>query len=197
MGSNVSGYESDSDVCTSDATDDTDIDAVVTEYQETIRVATLNGAIPMNPTSGTGRRVALSVIALVPCCLAMAASLNRAPRGHITGIMLAVSSGLLTFLLLIVISRQPQKRYPSLTVPTGSNGYGGSSSAHYEYDLTNSYFLQHSIIPWVPAAAIFIHCCLFLEGLDLAGLPFALWLATGNMDFIRRFTKQITNSNCN
>lgn len=33
MGSNVSGYESDSDACTSDATDDTDIDAVVTEYQ--------------------------------------------------------------------------------------------------------------------------------------------------------------------
>lgn len=33
MGSNVSGYESDSDACTSDATDETDIDAVVSEYQ--------------------------------------------------------------------------------------------------------------------------------------------------------------------
>lgn len=128
----------------------------------------------MNPTSGTGRRVALSVIALVPCCLALAASLNRAPRGHITGIMLAISSGLLTFLLLVVISRQPQKRSPSAAISSTS-----STGGNYDYDLTNSYFLQHSIIPWVPAAAIFIHCCLLLEGLDLAGLPFAFWLSTG------------------
>lgn len=160
---------------------------VFVQLQEHIRVATLNGAIPMNPTPGTGRRVALSVIALVPCCLALAASLNRAPRGHITGIMLAISSGLLTFLLLVVISRQPQKRYPfpgvSPTSGGGSGSCGGSSSGagYHEYDLMNSNFLQHSIIPWIPAAAIFIHCCLLLEGLDLAGLPFAFWLSTGTV----------------
>ncbi|CAL8072826.1 unnamed protein product [Orchesella dallaii] len=185
MGSNVSGYESDSDACTSDATDDTDIDAVVSEYQERIRVATINGAIPMNPTPGTGRRVALSVIALVPCCLALAASLNRAPKGQVTGIMLAISSGLLTFLLLVVISRQPQKRHPlrssscSTASGSGSAAYSGPNGGGYDYDLTNSNFLQHSIIPWVPATGIFIHCCLLLEGLDLAGLPFAFWLSTG------------------
>ncbi len=62
----------------------------------------------------------------------------------------------------------------------GSGGATGSSQYYYEYDLINSNFLQHGIIPWVPASAIFIHCCLLLEGLDLAGLPFAFWLSTGN-----------------
>ena len=172
VGSGVSGYESDTDQYRSEATDDTDIDAAVTEYQERIRVATLNGALPMNPTPATGRRVALATVALVPCCLAMAASLNRAPRGHVTGIMLAASSSLLAFLLLVVISRQPQNKRPLRSATnTGSN--------NPEFETTTTQFFQYSIVPWLPATAIFLHCCLLLEALDFAGSVFAFWLSIG------------------
>jgi len=174
-------------------------------------VMSLNGAMPMFPTPATARRVALSVTALVPCCLAMATAVNRSPRAQFTGIMLGISSGLLTFLLLVVISRQPQRRLrdPSSSSSAGNNNKRGvqpsagsgpitnntsaSSSSvstsqsgdHHTWDgsgsggSNTSSCLQHSIIPWLPTVAVFIHCCLLLQALDFAATPFALWLAIG------------------
>ena len=141
------------------------------QFQERIRVATLNGAMPMNPTGATARRVSFATMALVPCCLALAASLNRAPRGHVTGIMLAVSSGLLTFLLLVVISRQPQKK----RIQKPAHGTTGEKISPF------STFFKYSIVPWGPAGAIFLHSCLLLEALDLSAFPFAFWLSTGKL----------------
>jgi hypothetical protein len=173
-------------------------------------VATLNGGMPMYPTPATARRVALSVAALVPCCLAMAASFNRAPRAQFTGIMLGISSGLLTFLLLVVISRQPQRRLKGPNnrktagggVQSSSSGSGGgpnspstssvstSNSSEQQWESIGggsgpSSCLQHAIIPWVPTVAVFIHCCLLLQALEFAATPFAFWLAIGNQK--RRF----------
>ncbi len=134
-------------------------------------MATLNGAMPMNPTGATARRVSFATMALVPCCLALAASLNRAPQGHVTGLMLAISSGVLTFLLLVVISRQPQKR------PGQKPTHGVAVLERRRSPFSN--FFQYSIVPWAPAGAIFLHSCLLLEALDLSGFPFAFWLSTG------------------
>lgn len=131
----------------------------------------------MHPTPATARRVALSVCLLIIGCLAMAASLNRAPRGQFTGIMLGISSGLLTFLLLVVISRQPLRRRGVKTPQSGPN------TSVSELETTASTFFQYSVIPWVPAGAVFLHCCLLLQALELAATPFAFWFAIGKKSF--------------
>lgn len=182
MGSNVSGYESDMEQNYSEeGGNDTDVDAVVNEYQEEIRVATLNGEMPMFPTPATGRRACLAVAALIPCSLALATSVNLSHTNQFTGIMLGISSGLMTFLLLVVISRQPQRKRGPRPKPPPQNSSSSSPSSSIIAELENSasVFFEYSIIPWVPAGAIFLHCCLLLQGLDLAATPFAFWLAIG------------------
>lgn len=155
-------------------------------------VATLNRALP---TFTTGRRVAFSLIALVPCNLAMATSLGRNPTGQFTGVMLGISSGLLTFLLLVVISRQPQRRRSSKskmpspqrgsssgtsTTPTASSSSSPAANVGQESESNaGSVFFEYSLVPWIPAAAVLLHCCILLQGLDLAATAFAFWLAIG------------------
>jgi hypothetical protein len=145
----------------------------------------------MYPTLATQRRVALSLAALVPCCLALAASFNRVPMGQFTGVMLGVSSGLLTFLLLVVISRQPQRRRMYSNNNKSQNGPSSTIPTIPEEDSNTSAFFEYSVIPWVPAAAVLLHSCLLIQSLDLAATPFSFWLATG---LIIYFSYSVTKS---
>jgi len=189
MGSGVSGYESDSDQSSSDAENgpglgetfpETDIDVAVAEHQERLRLAALNGGAPLNPTPASARRVSFATLFLVICSITLAASVNRIPKMDPTSWMLAVSSGLLSFLLLVVISRQAQRKTSRAVPPLGLRG-SGSPNPPASSGVKN--FFQYSLVPWGPAAAIFLHSCLLMEALNLCGFPFALWLGTGELEF--------------
>jgi hypothetical protein len=178
LGSGVSGYESEIEPDPPEETNETDVDAAVTEYQEHIRAATLNGHLAMNPTYATARRVLLSTMALIPCCIALASSLNRTPKGHLIEILLAMSSSLLIFLLLVVISRQPQRK--ALRGHSRTSNRSGGLNFSGSHSTAVKHFFQYSLVPWIPALTILGHSCLLIEILvDLAGSPFAFWFAIG------------------
>jgi len=185
IGSAVSGYESDSDPNdpndSSNAEEDfechteTDIDAAVAECQERLRQAALTGGGPLSPTPASARRVSFSTVFLVISSITFAASLEKAPKVDFISLMLAISSGLLLFLLLVVISRQPQRKTTATLSLLGQHpevARSGQPSA-----IKN--FFQYSLVPCGPAAAILLHAALLVEALDICGLPFAIWLSTG------------------
>lgn len=135
-------------------------------------MAAVTGTIPLLPTPQTCRRVGYSLVALIPVALSMAAAFSTRHESRVTGIMLAISSGLLMFLLVVVISRQPQR--PQVV---------GSRVSLKEESRSKSidYGIDISLVPWLPVGAVVLHSCLLLEAWDLAGTPFAFWLATGNV----------------
>lgn len=136
-------------------------------------MATLNGTMPDYPTAATSRRVALALLALIPCCLALAVSASS-PGPSFTASMLGISAGLLTFLLLVVISRQPQR------LKLGKSSSKKRRLSGPELAAGENFF-DGCLVPWAPVAAVFLHCCLLLQGLDLAAMPFAFWLAIGTL----------------
>ncbi|XP_071446797.1 probable cationic amino acid transporter [Hetaerina americana] len=158
--SGLSGYESDSN---------TDIDAIVAEYKERLKVATLDGSgakagespsgdgQPTEPSAATGRRVTMALCGLLACSVAAGGSvLLLAAGAGASAVALAAASSFVAFLLLALIARQPQGRGET---PPGS--------------------FRMPLVPWLPGVSLCLHVGLLLQVLVSAWMPFIAWTLAG------------------
>lgn len=169
-----------------DVSSDTDIDAIVEEYKEKLRVATLtspglglsphgsfrSGAHEIRyPTAATGRRVCISVIGLSVAFLLVSLilvlgneSLARATPATVTLLCLILS---FVVALLVIIVRQPQ----NLSIPNSPRRRGGMSIKVFRVPL----------LPWIPAIAAFLNICLMANVLRKHWVPFVVWAVVGEL----------------
>ncbi|XP_046391557.1 uncharacterized protein LOC124159691 [Ischnura elegans] len=158
--SGLSGYESDSN---------TDIDAIVAEYKERLKVATLDGGMGKSgestpgdgqaaePTEATGRRVTMALCGLLACSLAAGGSvLLLASGAGASAVALAAAASFVAFLLLALVARQPQ-------------GHGERPPGSFRMPL----------VPWLPGVSLCLHVALLLQVLVSAWMPFLAWTLIG------------------
>lgn len=178
--------DSDGDVLESDYDDDssdTDIDAIVEEYKEKIRVATLtgpglrlgpgssfqSGANQMrHPTAATGRRVCISVVGLSVTFFLVSLTLvlgNEAlARAAPSSVVLLCVLLTVVISFLVVILRQPQ----NLTTQSSPRRQGRFIKV-----------FRVPLLPWIPAIAAFLNVCLIANVLRKQWAPFAVWVIAG------------------
>ncbi|GAB6028999.1 hypothetical protein CHUAL_004788 [Chamberlinius hualienensis] len=174
------GIQDDSDAESST----TDIDTIVAEYKEKLRVATLTDSDGFNlglnlqqslnmeefnyerfPTPATGRRVGISVIGLIIAYFILSFLLvlkrDAVARGNAMIIILLSSVVVVVMILLIVILRQPE-------INQANSGYG----------LPLKVF-QVPFLPWIPAIAAFLNVCMLTNIMCRHWAPGVVWLAFG------------------
>ncbi|XP_049520018.1 cationic amino acid transporter 2 [Dermacentor silvarum] len=161
-----------SSACSSSSEDEEDIDALVREYRERLRVAALtdgllagNGGNSLRePTSATARRADLAVSGVVAALVVLSAAMEVGSRfeGRAASICAVISTlcAIAVAALLVLLSRQPQAQLgPSLL-------HAGAA-------------FRVPMVPWLPCIGAFLNVCLLIDLLVSAWLVFVCWLAIG------------------
>ncbi|XP_013793297.1 cationic amino acid transporter 3-like, partial [Limulus polyphemus] len=148
-------------------TSETDIDAIVAEYKEKLKVAALTHiegpSRGREPTGVTGRRVTMATVGLTLGFLVMSLTMTvwspYLTEGHPACIIMSSLGFVLAVIMLLVITRQPQigpyqvrGQRPAFRVP-----------------------LLLSIAP----IAIFLNVCLLVELLTIVWIPILVWMTIG------------------
>ncbi|XP_071525423.1 uncharacterized protein [Panulirus ornatus] len=147
----ASGYGTDTEA-------EDDIDAVVAEYQEKLRVATLNTGVPHAPTVATARQacMALTALLLIVVVAALVAVYGWQNGGDHPFLVVALSTSMLAALVLVaVLTRLPTLR-----------------PAH-----TASFRVPAA--PWLPAAALLLNVILLVQVLRHSWLIITIYTTTG------------------
>lgn len=134
----ASGYETDTD-------GEDDIDAAVAEYQEKLRVATLDTGAPCTPTPASARRVCMVLAALLLTVIVeslVAVYGWRSGGTHPFLVATLVICMIVTLLLVLLLTRLPALR-PNQTVA-----------------------FRVPAAPWLPAAALFLNFFLLVQVLS-------------------------------
>ncbi|XP_077531814.1 cationic amino acid transporter 3-like isoform X3 [Haemaphysalis longicornis] len=151
--------------------DEEDVDAVVREYRERLRVAALTdgllaGTSLREPTSATARCSDLAVSGVVVALTVLSAAMELGSRleGRAASACAVVStlSAVAVAGLLVLLSRQPQ-------APCG----GPCSS------LLHAGPFRVPMVPWLPCIGAFLNVCLLVDLLVSAWLVFLCWLVLG------------------
>ncbi|XP_065285331.1 cationic amino acid transporter 2-like [Dermacentor albipictus] len=161
-----------SSACSSSSEDEEDIDALVREYRERLRVAALtdgllagNGGNSLRePTSATARRADLAVSGVVAALVVLSVAMEVGSRleGRTTSVCAVISTlcAVAVAALLVLLSRQPQAQLgPSLL-------HAGAA-------------FRVPMVPWLPCIGAFLNVCLLVDLLVSAWLMFVCWLAIG------------------
>ncbi|XP_075541385.1 cationic amino acid transporter 2-like [Dermacentor variabilis] len=161
-----------SSACSSSSEDEEDIDALVREYRERLRVAALtdgllagNGGNSLRePTSATARRADLAVSGVVAALVVLSAAMEVGSRleGRTASVCAVISTlcAVAVAALLVLLSRQPQAQFgPSLL-------HAGAA-------------FRVPMVPWLPCIGAFLNVCLLVDLLVSAWLVFVCWLAIG------------------
>ena len=148
---------------------DTDIDEVVEEYKEKLRVAALTSCTftssnPEIPSDATARRAAWAIVAFVWWLICLSAILahgvDKVKHGNVGVIMLLVTFLILTLLSLLLLLHQPQE-------PTS----------------VRNLYIHTPLSPWIPLVAIILDVHLILC------LPFIVWVQALILLFVGKFTE--------
>lgn len=144
--------------------DEEDIDAMVREYRERLRVAALtDGGSLREPTSATARCSDFAVSGVVVALTVLSAAMELGSRleGRAASVCAVVStlSAVAVAALLVLLSRQPQSG-PSLL-------HGGGAA------------FRVPMVPWLPCIGAFLNICLLVDLLVSAWLVFLCWLILG------------------
>ncbi|XP_077509726.1 cationic amino acid transporter 4-like [Amblyomma americanum] len=169
----ASSTTSPSSSASSSSEDEEDIDALVREYRERLRVAALTdgllagsgGASLREPTPATARRSDLAVSGVVAALVVLSVAMEVGSRleGHAASVCAVIStlSAVAVAALLVLLSRQPQAQLgPSLL-------HGGGAA------------FRVPMVPWLPCIGAFLNICLLVDLLVSAWLVFVCWLAIG------------------
>ncbi|XP_050025544.1 cationic amino acid transporter 2-like [Dermacentor andersoni] len=161
-----------SSACSSSSEDEEDIDALVREYRERLRVAALtdgllagNGGNSLRePTSATARRADLAVSGVVAALVVLSVAMEVGSRleGRTASVCAVISTlcAVAVAALLVLLSRQPQVQLgPSLL-------HAGAA-------------FRVPMVPWLPCIGAFLNVCLLVDLLVSAWLVFVCWLAIG------------------
>lgn len=150
--------------------DEEDIDAMVREYRERLRVAALTdgllaGGSLREPTSATARCSDFAVSGVVVALTVLSAAMELGSRleGRAASACAVVStlSAVAVAALLVLLSRQPQAQSgPSLL-------HGGGAA------------FRVPMVPWLPCIGAFLNICLLVDLLVSAWLLFLCWLILG------------------
>ncbi|XP_069987418.1 cationic amino acid transporter 2 [Penaeus vannamei] len=147
----ASGYETDTDA-------EDDIDAAVAEYQEKLRVATLDTGAPCTPNPASARRACLVLAALLLTVIIESLVAVYGWRGggtHPFLVATLVICMLVTLLLVVLLTRLPTLR-PNQTVA-----------------------FQVPAAPWLPAAALFLNFFLLVQVLSHSWAVLFVYLLAG------------------
>ncbi|XP_069953886.1 probable cationic amino acid transporter isoform X3 [Cherax quadricarinatus] len=149
--SSASGYGTDTEA-------EDDIDAAVAEYQEKLKVATLDTGVPRAPTVATARRACVALAALlttVTVAAVVAVYGWRDGRDH-PFLVVVLSTSMLTALLLVALLT----RLPTLRA-------------------THSAYFRIPAAPWLPAAALLLNVILLVQVLRHSWVILALYTTLG------------------
>lgn len=165
------GREEDSSAGTTSSSEEEeeDVDAMVREYRERLRVAALTdgllaGASSLRePTSATARCSDLAVLGVVVALTVLSAAMELGSRleGRAASACAVVStvSAVAVAGLLVLLSRQPQAQH------------GGPCLLHAPFRVP--------MVPWLPCIGAFLNVCLLVDLLVSAWLVFLCWLVLG------------------
>ncbi|XP_064459619.1 high affinity cationic amino acid transporter 1-like [Ornithodoros turicata] len=148
----------------SDDDDDEDIDSIVRDYKERLRVAALtdmDGGVLKDPTSVTARRADLAVMGLLVTLVLLATTMEVGSRtvasaSHLGCAIVSTVSAVAVGALLVVLSRLPQ-----------GTGMG------------TGYTFRVPMVPWLPAIGAFLNVCLLVDLLVSTWTVFLGWLVLG------------------
>ncbi|XP_042214356.1 cationic amino acid transporter 3-like [Homarus americanus] len=149
--SGASGYGTDTEV-------EDDIDAAVAEYQEKLRVATLDTGIPRTPTPASARRacVALSLLLVTVTVAALVAVYGwEDGRDHPFQVVVLSTSMLATLVIVGLMTRLPTLR------PTHLASF------------------RVPVAPWLPAAALLLNVILLVQVLRHSWIVLTLYTTAG------------------
>nr|XP_037282786.1 cationic amino acid transporter 4-like [Rhipicephalus microplus] len=159
-----------SSASSSSSEDEEDIDALVREYRERLRVAALTdrlvagsgGNSLREPTSATARRADLAVSGVVAALVVLSAAMEVGSRleGRAASVCAVISTlcAIVVAVLLVLLSRQPQAQLSLL--------HAGAA-------------FRVPMVPWLPCIGAFLNVCLLIDLLVSAWLVFVCWLAVG------------------
>lgn len=155
---NVSDSESAASGYGTDTEAEEDIDAVVAEYQEKLRVATLNTNVPRAPTVATARRacMALAALLLTVVVAALVAVYGWQNGGDHPFLVVVLSASMVAALVLVAaLTRLPTLR--------------PAHSASFRVPAA----------PWLPAAALLLNVILLVQVLRHSWLVLVLYSTAG------------------
>ncbi|KAL3185839.1 hypothetical protein MRX96_028725 [Rhipicephalus microplus] len=156
----------------SSSEDEEDIDALVREYRERLRVAALTdgllagsgGNSLREPTSATARRADLAVSGVVAALVVLSAAMEVGSRleGRAASVCAVISTlcAIAVAALLVLLSRQPQAQLGHSLLHAGAA-------------------FRVPMVPWLPCIGAFLNVCLLIDLLVSAWLVFVCWLAVG------------------
>ena len=125
-----------------DSSPEEDVDDLVAQYREHLRVGTLDGGLPRTPTPDTAGKAALLVTSLIFIIAITAAVLIHSHwRNHGTAFAVTIVGGLLVVTVVILVALVA---LPVVRPPQGSS-----------FSVVAS--------PWLPTAAMFLNMILLTE----------------------------------
>lgn len=163
-GSRTASEGATSETSSSSDDDDEDIDSLVREYKERLRVAALtdmDGGVLKDPTTVTARRADLAVVGLLVALVLLATTMELGSRtvagvSHLSCAIVSTLSAVAVGALLVVLSRLPQ-----------GTGMGTGST------------FRVPMVPWLPAIGAFLNVCLLVDLLVSTWIVFLGWLVSG------------------